>query len=280
MSSIRLLSFLVSAVLLVALTGCGGAATATPVDGRQSPTASVDEPLQIPGDGPVATVIMIDRTPLLGRDREVANGYVQAGLRFATPTIARGGRLVVQAFGRVSGHRVSLWSATLPTLRQAGPAARDDAGIGLQLERVLRIAVGLDAPPSSAVATALARLTSGAGSDIARAVAAGIANAAASSLTQRNVLVATDGWAFEADRLSLATILAEQPPSEAVRRLRQATRAAIPARAHVSLLRMVGLGYTSGRRDPSPTKLDELVAAWRGACVNLPVTTCDIASEL
>jgi len=279
MRSIRVPPLLVPLVLLAALPGCGGASRPTSADRHQSQIAIFDDTPQIHGDGPVTTVIMIDRTPLLDGDPKVANGYVQAGLRFATPTITRGGHLVVQAFGRVSGHPVTLLSSTLPTLAQAGPAARDDAGQMRLLERVLRVGVGLDPPPSTTVASYLADLTSSAGSDISRAVVAGIAEAAASPVTQRNVLIETDGWAFEADRLSLARILANHPPSVAAASLAQAAGAALPASARASLLRMVGLGYTSGRPDPTPTKLDALVATWRGVCATLPVASCDVASD-
>jgi hypothetical protein len=276
-------SLLVAALLAGILSGCGGASQATAA-GQHGATTQIDPPPftkgspPAPGDGPVTTVIMLDRTPLLDGDESLAANYVQAAMRFAMPTIGRGGRLVVQAFGRVSGIPLTLLSMNLPTLRQAGPAARDDAGQARLHERAARVGVGLDGPPTAAVARALARLTDSTGSDIARAVGAGIATAASGGTTRRNVLILTDGWAFEAGSFSLRRFLASRPPSAAAAELARVARSEIPSGARSSLLWIVGLGSTAGEDDPTPTKLDELVKTWNDVCPSLPVDTCAGAS--
>ena len=75
----------------------------------------------MPGDQPVSTEILIDRSAVLplgceSSDSTIAQAYKQVALQAAAPTIARGGELQVSVFGRVAEHALPLYTAQIPSL--------------------------------------------------------------------------------------------------------------------------------------------------------------------
>lgn len=77
---------------------------------------------------PVDTVIAIDLTTLTHGDPSLALAYTSTALQAAARTIQRGGLLALEASGASRGKAVNIYATQVPTLAEAGPAARDNAG--------------------------------------------------------------------------------------------------------------------------------------------------------
>lgn len=279
--------------LALGLSACGSTSSSvtsasgpiSPKAGRSFISLSGSGPVSVglggvtvAGDSPVSIVILIDRTTLMHSDPVLANGYLQTALRMAEPTIARGGRLSVQVFGRVADHALNLYTVSIPSLSNAGPAARDDAGQTAALTKVLEIALGLRKAPTRTAAQALTDVTSVPGSDIAGAVRQGITDLATDSAPVRNVLVLTDGWIIEQGQHQLTSVLHAHGVRAATRMI--VSDAQIPQSTRpVTMLRVAGLASTSGLIDPSAETVQQLAAAWSGACVHMPAKECSVSPQ-
>jgi hypothetical protein len=270
------------ATLALGLAACGGSSSPSASGPKGPATVTVAAgggQISVPGDGPVSTLIMIDRTALAGDDRALAIAYKNAALQTAAPTIARGGQLSLRVFGRVSGHALSVYSIKIPTPADVGPAARDDAGQTATLAAALDVAVGLAEPQNDVAAQALARVTDGSGSDIGRVVGQTINQMSGDPASVRVALVETDGWIEQAGQPTLKQTLAQRSPKVAAAQIVRTARAEQHGSRRISLLRMVGLGYTAGKPDPDSGLLDELDATWQDTCEQLAVDQCDISSQ-
>jgi hypothetical protein len=222
---------------------------------------------------------LIDRTTLLRGDQKLlALAYKDTALQMAAPTIARGGLLSVQVFGRVAAQALNIYTVEIPTLASVGPAARDDAGQDATLAAALDVAVGLTKPRGSVAATALAQVTQSEGSDIGGAVGWGIDQLATDSSPVRDVLVETDGWITEPGQPPLYQVLAKRGPSGAASVILGDANVQRDTRS-VTLLRMAGLASTSGYAGPGPQAVARLQTAWTLACQRLPVKECDISAQ-
>lgn len=269
---------LIALLAAAAPIGCSGSPTPSAPAKALPVTVNGSGGLEVPGDGPVTTRIVIDRTAIAKGSRLLAEGYRSAALQTAQPTIQRGGNLTVEVFGRVSRYAVTVYQVPIPTLAEVGPAARDDQGETAKLDAVLSAAVGLAEAPTPRAEAALRGVTDGNGSDIGRMVGQSIASVADGPADARIVFVATDGWIHEDGQPTLARELAAGG-SRAGARMIVDQAGAPETRGPVSMLRMVGLGSTSGRRDPDSAKVDPLVRAWATACRRLPVATCQISPQ-
>lgn len=263
-------SVLIAAVLPVSLAACGGSSSTD----SAIPTASGSN-FSVPGDKPVSTQILIDRTPLLDGDSTLARSYKQAALQAATPTIKRGGQLKISVFGRVAAHALTLYTTNVPSLKQAGDAARDDAAQLAALSQALDIAVGLTPPPSQQIRAALRSVTPTAGSDPGAAIGQAISDLNHDPSPTRNVILETDGWIVRQHQPTLSHVLAKHGPRAAADVI--VNNAAVPAGTRaVSLLQIQGLGSTAGIIGPDAQTMQNLNQAYQKACTNLPVHTCQI----
>ncbi|MGO9955027.1 MAG: hypothetical protein ACLP50_03470 [Solirubrobacteraceae bacterium] len=273
-------SLLLAVVVPFGVAACGESGSSAGSDPAGGPKVAItDVGTSVPGDQPVSTEILIDRTTLLndGGDHNLAQTYKEAALQAAAPTIARGGELSVSVFGRVASHAAPLYTAQIPSLAQVGDAARDDSAQTAELSAVLNIAVGLTPPPNKQVADALADVMRLEGSDIGGMIGQGITSLAGDSSPTRNIVLETDGWIVRQSQPPLWKILAQHGPAGAAGLI--VRNADVPAGTRpVSLLEIVGLGSTAGLPEPGAVTVEQLDQAYQQACTRLPVQSCDITT--
>jgi hypothetical protein len=269
-------SLLVAVALPVGVAGCGGSGTSA--SGTNSPGSKVtvtSAGISVPGDQPVSTEILIDRTALLQGDSTLAQLYKQVALQAAAPTISRGGELQVSVFGRVAAHALPLYTAQIPSLSQVGDAGRDDNAQTAALDAVLNVAVGLAPPPNKKAADALAEVTKVEGSDIGTMIGQAITSLGGDSSPTRDIVVETDGWIIRQAQPPLSQVLAQRGPAGAAKQI--VSNAAVPANTRpVSLLEIEGLGSTAGFNGPGANTNQQLDQAYQQACARLPVQACQI----
>lgn len=265
-------------IALLGAGGCGGAKEASPAPGVPDETqvsAATSGSITVPGDGPVDTTILIDRTAIAG-DSAFATEYTQAAERMLKPTIDRGGVLRILAFGSVAGHAKDIYTVELPKLEDLGPASRDDAGQTAAAQHALQVAVGLADPPTDSDVKDLAALTRGSGTDQARMIRDALGEMKGSSADAQNVYLASDGL-IDQPEFVLARVLAADDGKAAGQRITDSIELPDDFR-RVSLLRIGGLGITAGRSVRDAAELDELRVAWETACSPL-AQVCEIDSQ-
>jgi hypothetical protein len=242
-------------VALTLLAGCGNVGPSGP------PRVEPGGVVEVPGDGPVDTLIAIDETALVEDDGRLGQDDRAASLAAAEPTITRGGTVSVVVFGRVGGKAVNLYTQPIKTRGQLGKAARDDDGQRAALAAALDVAVGLKPPPDDAKAR-LKDVVDGPGTDLARVVRDALTGL--SGDIPATVFIATDGLVDQPE-LKLARVLKVKDPRAAGDELAKRITPPYGSRKR-SLLWIRGLGSTAGRPAPGGAALDELVEAWRVAC--------------
>ncbi len=267
-----------ASLLTLAATGCGNSTSTrdTSSSAAASDTVSFSAVggLEISGTGPVSTTVWIDRTSILGGDRALAGRYKTSALQMLAPTIARGGTLELRVFGRVGGHSVPVLAESIPPLSEMGPAGRDDDTMTGYVAAALDAALGL-APASDELSGALEKLTEGPGSDVARAAGEAIVSLAEDPAPTRNVLVLSDGRVQQTEFVlkdALSAGAAEQAGRQIVE------NANVPQDTRkISLLRIRGLGSTSGQPDGTSEEIEAIDASWEAACDALPAEDCDVS---
>lgn len=287
----ELVPLLLSATALgLGLAACGtsspaalnvSAATAGPSQAHHAAPVRIPlaGPISVAGNGPVSTVIMIDRTTLIAGDRPLALSYRQAALDTAAPTIQRGGSLSVVVFGRVAAQDLPLYSVEIPTLSQAGPASRNDAGQAAALTHVLDIALGLARAPNVTDQRKLASITRHEGSDIGGAVAQAITTLSSDPTAVRDALVLTDGEIIQQAQPQLMHVLSKHGPSQAAQQI--LSDIPLPRRSRtITLLQIAGLAANSSASDPGVKTVRALERSWQLACDRLPVRQCDATAQL
>jgi hypothetical protein len=276
--------------LTVILAACGSssATTSTPPPispGSPHPASAtgpvkigIDGTVTVSGDGPVSTLILIDRTTLDHQDPALADSYRTTALNMAVPTITRGGTLSVEVFGRVAAHAVSLYTTHIPTLKEEGPGARDDAGERAILTAALNVALGITPPLTKIAAQELYDVNHPFGSDLGGAVSLAITSLETDSAPIRNALILTDGFIVEQAQPPLARVLADHGVRGAAALIR--SDLSIPAGTRpITMLRIAGLASTSGQIDPGAKTVNHLAQAWALATRHIPAREIAISGQ-
>jgi hypothetical protein len=280
MNSFKLIpSLLVAVALPVGVSGCGESGASASAQNAGAPKVTLASTgISVPGDQPVSTEILIDRTALLRGDSTLARLYKQVALQAAAPTIARGGNLRVRVFGRVAAHALVLYTAQIPALAEVGDAGRDDRTQTAALEGVLDVAVGVVPAPNKTVADAIAQVTKVEGSDIGAMIGRAIIGLGDDRSPTRNIVVVTDGWIMREAQPLLSHVLARRGAGAAAEQI--VANAAVSAGTRpISLLMIAGLGLTAGFDGPGAKTNQQLDEAYQQACARLPVQTCEIATS-
>jgi hypothetical protein len=273
----RCSSLLTAAVLPFGIAACGSSSNLAPSAPGPKVTITNTGIVNVPGDGPVSTDILIDRTAVLG-NQTLAEAYKETALQAAAPTIARGGELNVSVFGRLAGRSLPVYTVQIPTLAQAGDAARNNAAQTSALTAALNVAVGLTPPPSAAAAAELGQVTKVEGSDIGAAAGEAITGLANDPSPTRDIVLETDGWIVRQAQAPLSQVLAHNGPTGAAALI--VKNANLPAGTRpVSLLEIEGLGSTAGHNDPGAQTIQNLDQAYQLACGRLPVQNCEVAGS-
>lgn len=271
----RLSSLLVAAAVPFGVAACGGSEPSVSGNSPGPKVTITNSGISVPGDQPVSTEILIDRTALLASNWTLAQSYKQAAMRAAAPTIARGGNLQVVVFGRVASHALPLYTAQIPSLAQAGDAARNDAAQTAALNSALNIAVGLAPAPNQQVAGALAQVTKLEGSDIGAVLGQAITGFAGDPSPTRDIVLETDGWIARQAQPPLWQVIGQRGAAGAASLI--LGNAGVPRGTRpVSLVEIEGLGSTAGYNDPGAQTVQQLDQGYQRACADLPVQTCQI----
>jgi hypothetical protein len=248
---------LLAAGAVLALTGCGG---------------TTDTGALATGDKPIDTAIAIDRTAILHGDHTLAKAYKTAVLSAVEPTITRGGLLNVTLFGKVGARSLDVYTDTVPSLEQEGEAARGGsedqrrAAIGAALD----VALGLVEPPDEDIRAQLKAVTPGSGSDIARVVGQQVAAVGAGHSPAQMAVILTDGLVNDGDIM----IKRSDTPEDAGQAVLE--QADVAAGTHrIGLLRIAGIGATSGSEPKDAAATERLVSIWQYACSHMPAQRCE-----
>jgi hypothetical protein len=266
---------LAACAALMGATGCGSADGGPGTDSA-AVTQSSGGAIAVPGDAPVDTSITIDGTAVLHGDRSLAQAYRAAALAASETTITRGGTLSITMFGQVGARSLVIHQENVPPLSQEGQAVRGpgEANRRAQIAAGLDIALGL-APASGDIQAQIDALTKQPGSDIARSIGDAMGVAESGQSSTKVVLALTDGKINHDGKVDRA--LEHMPVDRAGRRIASEVGLA-PDAARVDLLRIAGIGQTSGRPDPNAEETALQVAMWRSACAALPVEICEVAA--
>lgn len=267
------------AAFTTAACGSDAGSKSSGATGPVKPTPAIsmsNGSLALPGKGPVDTTILIDRTPLAAGDKSLAQAYETSALQLLEPTITRGGIGKIEVFGRVAGHALNVITNKVPSLKEAGPAARDDEAQKQAFASALDIAVGLAQPAEQADQKALAKVTQGPGTDIARAAADAAVELTSSTADATVVGIETDGWIDQTD-FNLKQTLNNSDVKVAGDKIAAASKLKTGIKP-VSFMRIGALGLTADRSDPDSPELGKLNDSWERGCKHL-AKTCETDTQ-
>ena len=258
---------------MIAVTGCG-AGTKLPagVAARTGLTGAVE----VVGNGPVDTLVAIDRTAIMHGRRDLALQYKLAAVAALDATIRRGGMLKIVLFGHAGGRPLNIRTEIVPSLDQLGDASRMAIDSRRRAQVTTDISVGLGlAPCAKAACLAIRDVTSTDGSDIARSLGDQIRSVQEGNSGKKVVVLLTDGESNQGVVLDGGTLKSASARTAANAIVHEA---AVPSgTSPIALLRIAGIGKTSGRGELSPQESQRLEAIWTTSCHLLPTQRCEVS---